>query len=31
MLLPSPDVADEDAGPDPRAELVNKLLEYQRI
>jgi len=31
MLLPSPDVADEDAGPDPRAELVNKLLEYQRF
>ncbi len=31
MLLPSPAVADEDAGPDPRAELVNKLLEYQRF
>jgi segregation and condensation protein A len=31
MLLPAPDVADEDAGPDPREELVNKLLEYQRF
>jgi segregation and condensation protein A len=31
MLLPSPDPTDEDAGPDPRNELVNKLLEYQRF
>ncbi len=31
MLLPSPDVTDEETGPDPRAELVNKLLEYQRF
>jgi segregation and condensation protein A len=30
MLLPAPD-ALEDEGPDPRAELVNKLLEYQRF
>jgi segregation and condensation protein A len=31
MLLPSPDTGEEDGGPDPRAELVNKLLEYQRF
>lgn len=31
MLLPVPDAAEEDAGPDPRAELINKLLEYQRF
>lgn len=31
MLLPAPDAVDEDLGPDPRAELVNKLLEYQRF
>ena len=31
MLLPAPDAIDEDTGPDPRAELVNKLLEYQRF
>jgi segregation and condensation protein A len=31
MLLPSPDAAEEETGPDPRAELVNKLLEYQRF
>jgi segregation and condensation protein A len=31
MLLPVPDVSDEETGPDPRAELVNKLLEYQRF
>src|SRR5690348_7990055 len=29
MLLPSPE-GDEAEGPDPREELVNKLLEYQR-
>jgi segregation and condensation protein A len=31
MLLPAPDASEEDSGPDPRAELVNKLLEYQRF
>jgi segregation and condensation protein A len=31
MLLPSPEMSPEDEGPDPRAELVNKLLEYQRF
>ena len=31
MLLPSPETGEEEAGPDPRAELVNKLLEYQRF
>jgi segregation and condensation protein A len=31
MLLPAPDGLEEDAGPDPRTELVNKLLEYQRF
>ncbi len=31
MLLPAPDAAEEETGPDPRAELVNKLLEYQRF
>jgi segregation and condensation protein A len=30
MLLPAPE-AIQDEGPDPRAELVNKLLEYQRF
>src|SRR5437762_7957769 len=29
MLLPSPE-GDEAEGPDPRTELINKLLEYQR-
>src|SRR3982751_4578970 len=29
MLLPSPE-GEEAEGPDPRQELVNKLLEYQR-
>jgi segregation and condensation protein A len=29
MLLP-PDAVDEEEGPDPRAELVARLLEYQR-
>src|SRR3982751_4520955 len=29
MLLPSPEGAEAE-GPDPRQELVNKLLEYQR-
>src|SRR5882724_9109862 len=28
MLLPAPDAAPEETGPDPRSELVNKLLEY---
>src|SRR5258706_4758451 len=31
MLLPSPETGDEETGPDPRAELINKLLEYQRF
>jgi segregation and condensation protein A len=31
MLLPTPDPTEEETGPDPRAELVNKLLEYQRF
>jgi len=31
MLLPAPDALEEETGPDPRAELVNKLLEYQRF
>jgi len=31
MLLPAPDPSEEETGPDPRAELVNKLLEYQRF
>jgi segregation and condensation protein A len=31
MLLPAPDALQEETGPDPRAELVNKLLEYQRF
>ncbi len=31
MLLPSPEMTDEETGPDPRAELVNKLMEYQRF
>lgn len=30
MLLPAPE-ALQDEGPDPRVELVNKLLEYQRF
>ena len=30
MLLPVDVVADEDDGPDPREELVARLLEYQR-
>src|SRR5437762_9764165 len=29
MLLPSPEVEPEE-GPDPRTELINKLLEYQQ-
>src|SRR6266850_2496253 len=29
MLLPSPE-GEESEGPDPREELINKLLEYQR-
>src|SRR5205823_4610795 len=29
MLLPSPE-GETAEGPDPRAELINKLLEYQR-
>jgi segregation and condensation protein A len=31
MLLPAPDLTNEETGPDPRAELVNKLMEYQRF
>src|SRR5438132_2500355 len=31
MLLPAPEALEADGGPDPRAELVNKLLEYQRF
>ena len=31
MLLPRPESEDEDEGPDPRAELVARLLEYQRF
>jgi segregation and condensation protein A len=31
MLLPPEEVAEEDEGPDPRAELVARLLEYQRF
>src|ERR1700733_13937909 len=31
MLLPAPAVSDEDNGPDPRTELMNKLMEYQRF
>jgi segregation and condensation protein A len=31
MLLPSPEAGDAETGPDPRQELVNKLLEYQRF
>lgn len=30
MLLPKPKVEDEDDGPDPREELVERLLEYQK-
>ena len=30
MLVPRPEVADEDEGPDPRDELVQRLLEYQK-
>ena len=30
MLLPEPE-GEEDEGPDPRADLVRKLLEYQRF
>ncbi|MFH2070562.1 MAG: segregation/condensation protein A [Elusimicrobiota bacterium] len=30
MLLPSPPAGEEPEGPDPRAELVAKLLEYQK-
>src|SRR5579864_230668 len=30
LLLPSPE-AEQEEGPDPRAELVNKLLEYQQF
>jgi segregation and condensation protein A len=31
MLLPPDGAGDEDEGPDPRAELVARLLEYQRF
>ena len=30
-LLPAPEEAEEAEGPDPRAELVQKLLEYQKF
>jgi segregation and condensation protein A len=30
-LLPSAETAEEEAGPDPRRELVEKLLEYQKF
>lgn len=30
MLLPKEDVIDDDEGPDPREELVERILEYQR-
>ncbi len=30
MLLPSPE-SEQEEGPDPRTELMNKLLEYQRF
>jgi segregation and condensation protein A len=31
MLLPPEDTEDDEEGPDPRAELVARLLEYQRF
>ena len=31
MLLPKPQLVDEDEVEDPRAELVQQLLEYQRF
>jgi segregation and condensation protein A len=31
LLLPPSDDGDEDEGPDPRAELVARLLEYERF
>ena len=31
MLLPKPELDDEDEVEDPRAELVQQLLEYQRF
>lgn len=31
MLLPSPEVEEEEEGEDPRAELVERLLEYKRF
>ena len=31
MLLPRPDPSQEDPGEDPRAALVNRLLEYQKF
>ena len=30
MLLPKPETDDEEDGPDPREELVRRLLEYQK-
>ncbi len=30
MLLPEPETDDDEEGPDPRADLVARLLEYQR-
>ena len=31
MLLPPKKLADGDEGPDPRAELVRRLMEYERV
>ena len=31
LLLPRPEIADEEGGEDPRAELVRRLLEYQQF
>lgn len=31
VLLPRPPASDEDEAPDPRAELVRRLLEYEQI
>lgn len=31
LLLPKPKKEDEEEGPDPRAELVERLLEYKKI
>jgi segregation and condensation protein A len=31
MLLPAPEALEDDEGEDPRAELVRRLMEYERI